>query len=125
CGVTVNAADVPPPGAGVPTLPCAGPFDARAPAAIDACSCAAFTNVVGRLAPFQCTVDEAVNPLPFTVSAKGPLPENAWLGDSDVATGCGFKEPSRNTGGLVAACTVLINGRNANHPPGLDRETVE
>ena len=111
--VNVNDCDVPPPGAGVSTFICAVPLDAMSAAAIDACNCAALTNVVGRAAPFHCTVEEEVKPLPLAVSVNGPPPENTWVGDSEVTTGSGFKDPSTKTAGLVAARTLLMNSLNS------------
>src|SRR5205823_5685565 len=92
--VNVNDADVPPPGDAVKTLTCAVPFVATSAAPIDADSCVAPTNVVGRLAPFHWTMDDEVKPLPITASVNGPLPENARLGDSEVRIGTGFSDPS-------------------------------
>src|SRR5205823_9701287 len=54
--VNVCAAEVPPPGAGVTTVTCGVPADARSDAGIAAASWVALTNVVVRVAPFHFTV---------------------------------------------------------------------
>src|SRR5213593_2623569 len=98
-----NAFDVPPPGAGVCTVICAVPLDARSLAAIDARSCVALENVVGRGAPFHCMTDAVTKPLPLTVSVNAAPPAAVWVGNNDEATGAGFSDPVTVTVGLVAA----------------------
>ena len=44
----------------------------------------ALTYVVGRLVPFQTTVEVVLNPVPVTVSTNAWLPATADAGDSDV-----------------------------------------
>src|ERR1700682_3916178 len=56
--VTGNEPDVPPPGDGVSTATCATPADRMSAAAIVARICVVLTKVVGRLAPFQRTIEE-------------------------------------------------------------------
>ena len=98
-----NAFDVPPPGAGVCAVIGTVPLDARSLAAIEARSCVALANVVGRGAPFHCTTDEATKPLPFTVSVKEAPPAPVCVGNNDEATGAGFSDAVTVTVGLVAA----------------------
>ena len=86
--VNVNAAEVPPPGAGVKTDTCAVPTAAMSAAAIAACSCVALTNVVARSDPFQRTTDAFVNDEPFTVNVNPEPPAIVAAGDRD-ATGTG------------------------------------
>ena len=85
--VNVRGADPPPPGAGVKTVTVAVPGAAMSAAPMEACSCVALKNVVGRFAPFQRTMEPAMNRLPFTVSVNDAPPRTTALGVSDVATG--------------------------------------
>ena len=64
--------DVPPPGAGVTTVTAAVPVLLRSDARIAAVNCVALTKVVTRLAPFHCTCEVAMKPLPFTVKVNAP-----------------------------------------------------
>jgi len=72
---------------------------------IDACSCAEFTNVVVRLAPFQFTTDPLTNPLPFTFSMKEVPPAVADEGDNEEMEGAGL------LGGL------MVKGKLPEVPP--------
>src|SRR5262245_5124955 len=53
---------------------------ARSLAGIAACSCFVETNVVGRGAPFQRTVEPTVNAVPLTVSLNAGPPRTAETG---------------------------------------------
>src|SRR5206468_3255993 len=81
------AAEVPPPGAGVNTVTCGVPAVAMSAAVIAAVSCVALTEVVVRAAPFHCTAEPLMNPVPFTVSVKSAPPKSVLDGDSDEAVG--------------------------------------
>jgi hypothetical protein len=67
---TVNffAFESPPPGAGLLTVIDALPLLARSAAGTLLVSTVAAEKVVGKGVPFQFTVEDSVNPLPFTVS---------------------------------------------------------
>src|SRR5262249_2140689 len=82
--------DVPPPGGGVNTLTCTVPTAARSVDGIAAWSVPVSTTVVGRLAPFHITFENASNPLPVTVNVSAPVPATALDGDSAVSTGTGL-----------------------------------
>jgi len=75
--VNRSADDVPPPGVGVCTVTGAVPLDARSLAPIDARNCVALMKVVDRGAPFHWTTDEAMKPLPLTVSVNAAPPAEA------------------------------------------------
>ena len=69
------------------------PVAARSDAPSAAINCVADTYVVGRSAPFHCTVELGTNPLPFTVNEKLGAPAIADAGTSPVVTGVGLKPP--------------------------------
>jgi hypothetical protein len=83
--VNVSGSDVPPPGAGVKTVTLADPAAATSTAVIDARTCVADTNVVGRLAPFQRTLDDDTKLLPLTVRVNAADPAFTEAGESPVA----------------------------------------
>ncbi len=72
--VSVDASEVPPPGADVNTVTFAVPAAAMSEAGIAAVNRDGETYVVVRLAPFHCTIESAMKPLPFTVSVKAEPP---------------------------------------------------
>src|SRR5262245_24479775 len=88
--VNGSAVEVPPPGAGANTLTGTVPEAARSAAEIAAFSVLASITVVGRLVPFHRTWENALNPLPVTVSVKADAPTNALAGDKAVGVGSGF-----------------------------------
>ena len=100
--VNVSGAEVPPPGAGVKTVTCAVPRAAMSSDPIDACNCVALTKVVGRLAPFQRTMEDDMNLLPVTASVNAVPPTAACEGESALAIGAGFSDGSTVRTGLVA-----------------------
>src|SRR6266404_29508 len=109
--VNVCAAEVPPPGAGVRTVTLAVPAAAMSAAVIAAVSWMVLTKVVGRAAPFHCTVVEPfTNPVPLTVSVKAAPPTVALVGTSAVIVGMGLL-----TGNVSAAEAP---------PPGVGVNTV-
>lgn len=112
--------ETPPPGTNTVTL--AVPAAVKSDAGMAAVNFVAFTNVVGRSAPFQRTIEFAVNPLPFTVSVNAGLPTVALAGSSDVRIGA---PPTRFTAGLVAARSAFTNKRNSNGPPLVGTVTVQ
>src|SRR4051812_21367491 len=100
-----DAFDAPPPGAGENTRIVAEPAVAMSAAPIAACTCVLLTNVVGRAAPFHCTTDVAMKPVPVMVSVNAAPPAGAFSGDRAVIAGTGFSDGSSVTAGLVAART--------------------
>jgi hypothetical protein len=60
----------------------AEPGLARSVAGIAAVTCVGLTKVVVRLAPFHCTVEPLMNPVPFTVRVRPTPPVTAAPGDS-------------------------------------------
>src|SRR5205823_13792749 len=101
--VNVCAAEVPPPGAGVTTVTCGVPADARSEAGIAAASWVALTKVVVRAAPFQRTLEPLTKLLPFRVRVKAAPPTVALAGDSDVSVGAGlFTANVCETGGAAS-----------------------
>lgn len=84
-------AEVPPPGAGFTIVTVAVPAIARSAAEIAAVIWLEFTSVVARLAPFHCTADAALNPLPVTVSVITPEPALADAGSTEAMAGAGFE----------------------------------
>jgi len=88
--VNVSDADVPPPGAGLTTRTCAIPAEAKSPAAMAALTALLLTTVVGRVAPFHCTVVPGTKPEPFTVRSIAGLPASASAGTSERTAGAEF-----------------------------------
>jgi len=70
----------------------------------------ALTKVVGRLVPFQTTVEVELKPVPVTVSTNAWLPATAEAGENDVIV------PG---GGAVSWNTAAPEVE----PPGLDTVT--
>src|SRR6267143_5645078 len=108
--VKVCAAEVPPPGAGVTTVTEAVPVAAMSAAGIAAVSWVAFTKVVVRAAPFHCTPEPLMNPVPFTVRVKSAPPKSVLDGDSEEIVGTAL---------LIAnVCAAEVP------PPGVEVTTV-
>ena len=59
-------------------------------AGMAAVSWVSLTNVVVRVAPFQCTTEPNTKPVPLVVSVKPAPPATAVVGDTEVRTGTGF-----------------------------------
>ena len=100
---------MPPPGDGVETVTLAVPAVAMSAAEIDARSCVALKNVVGRSAPFHRTIDDGTKLLPLTVRLNAAVPAVTEAGESDVATGTGR---SRAAAAAAAApqCLAAVAG---------------
>ena len=83
--------DVPPPGAGLPTVTCAVPAVAMSAAGMAAVSRVAETNVVARSAPFHRTTEPLMKFVPVTVSVNPGPPAVAVAGLRPVVAGTGFE----------------------------------
>src|SRR3989442_3955487 len=83
--------DVPPPGAGVPTVTCAVPAVAMSAARMAALSRVAGTDVVARSAPFHRTTQPPMKFVPVTVSVNPGPPAVAVAGLRPVVAGTGFE----------------------------------
>ena len=96
CALIVNASarEVPPPGAGVTTLTCALPAAAMSLAVIAAVNCVALTNVVGRFAPFHCTVEEFTKFEPVTDNENPAPPALVFVGAIAAMDGAGLLDPA-------------------------------
>src|SRR5207302_9037040 len=98
----------------VNTATLAVPTDATAAAAIVACTLCVLTTVVGWLTPFNWTTENALKPLPLTVSGNAVEPAGTRAGDNAVAIGGGF------TTGVSDASAAYIRIRGAvTVPPAL------
>lgn len=53
-------------------------------------SCVALTNAVERALPFHCTVDEAIKPVPVTVTCAELAPTTTVDGDTEDTAGAGL-----------------------------------
>ena len=87
---SVSDDETPPPGGPVKTEMSAVPVVATSAASIVALSACVLTTVVGLATPLNWTTENALNPLPLTVSANDALPAATFAGDSAVTTGGGF-----------------------------------
>jgi hypothetical protein len=87
--VRVPALEVPPPGADVNTVTDTVPAVAMSAAGIAALNLVEETYVVGRLAPFHCTTESLMKPLPLTVSVKAAPPAVRDVGLMLEITGTG------------------------------------
>src|SRR6266567_3962442 len=105
--------EVPPPGAGLNTITWAVPATAMSAVLMAACSCVPLTYVVVRLVPFQYTTEPFINPFPFTVRVKAPVPAVADEGDNEVSDGAGL-------GGALMVKPVLAEVP----PPGDGLNTI-
>lgn len=85
-----NPAEVPPPGVALTTVTVAVPAAATSAMVMAAVSCVALTYVVVRLLPFHCTCDEAMNPLPLTVSENAADPAAVVAGAIEAIAGVGL-----------------------------------
>src|SRR5262245_62857420 len=117
---------MPPPGVGEKTVTIAVPADVRSLAGITACNRVLLTNVVGRLAPFQRTVEELTKPLPLTLNVNPGPPTGPLEGDSEPIAGTGLT-PTTVTVGLLAASTYPLfgNKRNSYNPAVVGMVTVQ
>ena len=79
-------------------MTCAVPLADRSLAASVTCSCVLLTNVVGFATPFTCACDDAINPLPVTVTVVA-LPTSATDGETLVTDGVGL---------LLCCCCVVV-----------------
>ena len=105
--------EVPPPGAGLNTITWAVPATAMSAVLMAACSCVPLPYVVVRLVPFQYTTEPFINPFPFTVRVKAPVPAVADEGDNEVSDGAGLV-------GALMVKPVLVEVP----PPGAGLNTV-
>jgi len=105
-----KAFDVPPPGAGFATVTVAVLTVAMSAAEMAACKLVFETNVVARVLPFHCTLEEAMKFVPVTVSTKPASPAKTALGPSDATVGVGLS-------------IVKLNALET-PPPGAGVETV-
>ena len=117
--VNVRAAEVPPPGEELNTVTRLTLGLAISDAGIVAVNCVLFTTVVGRSPPFQRTLEDETNPLPFAVSVKpGPLGA-AMVGLMEFSTGRGLvTENGRPLVVLGAGCAeskTSISVTSASH----------
>lgn len=85
-----KALDVPPPGEGLTTATVADPAEAISADGIDAVKLVLLMKVVGRLNPFQVTIEPDMNFEPVTARMKPGPPALTELGLSPVATGTGL-----------------------------------
>src|SRR5262245_14825390 len=88
--VSITGFDVPPPGGAVTTVISTTPALRRSLPGIVACRVLTLTTFVGRSAPFQRTLENALKPDPFRVSVKDGAVACAWSGESVVIAGAGF-----------------------------------
>jgi hypothetical protein len=82
--------EFPPPGAGLKTLICAVPAEARLATGTVAVSWVELLKLVIREAPFHCTADAEMKFIPLTIKENGSWPATAEVGLIDVTTGVGF-----------------------------------
>src|SRR6185295_874106 len=82
--------DTPPPGVPLLTLTSAEPADATSAACTMAVSWVLSTKVVGRLVPFQLTVEVGAKFDPFTVSVNVEAPARTDWGARDDRAGAGL-----------------------------------
>src|SRR5688572_291704 len=88
--VNTIAFDVPPPGAGLCTLTCAVPATEKSLTGIDASRIVVLISRVVRSAPFQRTIENALNPEPITRSASGPTLARPCVGSVALMVGAGL-----------------------------------
>ena len=101
---------MPPPGDGVETVTLAVPAVAMSAAEIDARSCVALKNVVGRSAPFHRTIDDGTKLLPLTVRLNAAVPAVTEAGESDVATGTGRSRAAAAAAAAAPQCLAAVAG---------------
>src|SRR5262249_24915270 len=89
--------DVPPPGAGLPTVTLAFPSSARAETGTVAVNRLLLTNFVGNGAPFQNTVELLMKFVPSTGSGRSALPSGAEVEPRPVVNGTGLLAWFRST----------------------------
>ena len=95
----VKALDVPPPGEGLTTATAADPAETMSLAGIDAVKRVLSMKVVGRLKPFQVTVESEMNFEPVTARMKPGPATLTELGLSPVTIGTGL---------LILSVKVLV-----------------
>ena len=88
--VSVTAADVPPPGAGVKTVIDSSAPTARSDAGRVAVNCVLLTNVVVRFEPLTCITDPWMKLLPLTVSVSPFVPAETLFGEILERDGSGL-----------------------------------
>ena len=86
-----EAAEVPPPGAGLTTVIESVPADAMSLAGMLAVSCVGLTRVVVRPEPFTCTPELPTKFVPLIVSVLAPPPAIALVGERLVTLGTGLR----------------------------------
>jgi len=101
--------EVPPPGAGLLTATLANVVDAISLAVMEAVNRTLETKVVGRLEPFQVTVDAEVNPEPVRVKTKALPPAVAEAGSSLVSVGSGLLILNAKTFVAVAGVGCVLS----------------
>ena len=100
----VSPLELPPPGEGLSTATLTPAGEAISLLEIEAVRRVLLLKVVGRLSPFQVTVDSAMKFEPLTARVKGEPPALAELGLSLVIVGTGLL--IRNAKALVAVAGV-------------------
>jgi xanthosine utilization system XapX-like protein len=108
--VNVEAAEVPPPGAGFVTVTGKLPTAAMSATVIAAVTWVALTKVVVRAFPLNFTEEVETKPVPFTVRVKAAPPAVAPFGESEVIVGAGLL--------IVKVCAPEVP------PPGAGLVTV-
>ena len=84
--------DVPPPGEGFTIVTFALPATAISAAVIAAVSVVALTYVVAVVLPFHATLEDEINPVPFTVKVK-PAPQLLEVdGERELIVGTGLPD---------------------------------
>lgn len=88
--MNVDAAEVPPPGAGLVTVTCAVPLVTRSAAGMTALKTEPLRYVVAKGMPFQFTIEAGANPVPPTFIVTACEPITALFGDNDTITGTAY-----------------------------------
>lgn len=115
--------EVPPPGEGLNTVICVpeneyGEKGKKKSDGTIALNCVLFTRVVGRPAPFHCTIDPSTKPEPLTVNVIEGLNNGAMDGEIEFSTGVGL------LGGVGAAvCQRIDVPADTKFRPGLLQST--
>jgi hypothetical protein len=86
----VTAADVPPPGAGFATVTMSSELPRIELAGNDVVNSPVLTKDVERFIPFQVTLEDGTNPVPFTSSGVAPAPATALVGVIVTIAGSGL-----------------------------------
>jgi hypothetical protein len=85
-----TAVDVPPPGAGFATVTISSELPRIELAGKDDFNSPVLTKDVERFTPFQVTLEDGTNPVPFTSSGVGPAPATALVGVIVTIAGSGL-----------------------------------